>query len=86
MARDVLATMADEIAEAIEILRPHHPQDSEADLRRRAEGLRARRYQTSRWLVGLSYDPISPAPVEAEPLKRKRGRPKGSKNKPKLAA
>jgi SprT-like family len=33
-----------------------------------------------------SYDPTSPAPAEAEPSKRKRGRPKGSKNKPEVLA
>jgi hypothetical protein len=46
---DILATMADEVAEAVEILRPHYPQDSESELRHRAEGLRANRYQTGRW-------------------------------------
>ena len=46
---DILETMADEIAEAVEILRPHHPQDSEAALRHRAEGLRSKRYQSGRW-------------------------------------
>jgi hypothetical protein len=30
-----------------------------------------------------SYDEITPALTEAEPIKRKRGRPKGSRNKPK---
>jgi hypothetical protein len=89
---DVLVTMADEIAEAVEILRPHYPEDGEADLRQRAAALRAQRYQSGRWpssstiatIVRLSYDEISPAQVEPEPLKRKRGRPKGSKNKPKV--
>jgi hypothetical protein len=33
--------------------------------------------------TSLSYDTISPAPAEAEPAKRKPGRPKGSKNQPK---
>ncbi len=34
--------------------------------------------------AAISYDaPLSPAPMEAEPPKRKPGRPKGSKNKPK---
>ena len=46
---DILATMADEIAEAVEILRPHYPQDRKPELRHRAEGLRAQRYQTGPW-------------------------------------
>jgi hypothetical protein len=111
---DLLATMADEIAEAVEILRPHYPEDGEADLRQRAAVLRGERYQSGRWpssdelaianvwdeahfenvirkpepvqsyeSAPPSCDPISPAPIEAAPPRRKRGRPRGSKNRPK---
>ena len=104
---DLLSTMADEIAEAVEILRPHYPEDGEADLRQRAEALRGERYQSGRWpssdelAIAKVWDeahfenvirkpePVqsyesTPPIVEAEPLTRKRGRPKGSKNRPKL--
>jgi hypothetical protein len=47
--RDTLVTMADEIAEAAEILRLHHPLDDETLLRCRAESLRRERYERGRW-------------------------------------
>ena len=46
---DVLDTMAGEIAEAVELMRPHFPDSDEASLRRRAEGLRWYRYQEGCW-------------------------------------
>jgi hypothetical protein len=46
---DVMATMRDEIAEAVELMRPHFPADDEDALRNRAEALRAQHYQTGRW-------------------------------------
>ena len=79
LQHDVLVTMIDEIAYAVGILRSHYPEDSETELRARAEVLRANRYQSGRW----PFDDASPAPMEAEPPPRKRGRPKGSKNHPK---
>ena len=60
---DVLVTMIDEIAYAVGILRSHYPEDSETELRARAEVLRANRYQSGRW----PFDDVAPAPVEAEP-------------------
>jgi hypothetical protein len=41
--------LADEIAEAVEILRTHHPRDDEILLRCRAEKLRQERYERGRW-------------------------------------
>jgi hypothetical protein len=46
---DIVATMNAEAAEAIAIMRPHYPTDSECELRRRAEGWRERRYRIGRW-------------------------------------
>jgi hypothetical protein len=46
---DVLATIADEIAEAIELQRPHFPADDEDALRGRAEMLRAEHYRIGCW-------------------------------------
>jgi hypothetical protein len=46
---DTLVTMIDEIAEAAEILRLHHPLDDETLLRCRAENLRRERYERGRW-------------------------------------
>jgi hypothetical protein len=47
---DILKTMADEIAEAVEIiLRPHYPRENKTDLRRRAEAMRAKRYLRGDW-------------------------------------
>jgi hypothetical protein len=46
---DVLATMADELAEAVELQRPHFPADDDKTLRGRAEAWRAKRYQNGHW-------------------------------------
>jgi hypothetical protein len=46
---DVLATMLDEIAEAIELQRPHFPNDDDDALRARAEAWRSRRYAAGHW-------------------------------------
>ena len=47
--RDILVTMASEIDEAVELMRPHFPDSDDASLRRRAVSLRWRRYQEGRW-------------------------------------
>jgi hypothetical protein len=46
---DVFQTMRDEIAEAVELMRPHFPNDDEDDLRARAEAWRWKRYADGRW-------------------------------------
>jgi hypothetical protein len=46
---DILDTLAGEVAEAVEILRPHYPQDSETELHHRAKALRRKRYERGRW-------------------------------------
>jgi hypothetical protein len=46
---DTFQTVLDEIAEAIELQRPHFPDDDEDNLRRRAEAWRPERYDTGRW-------------------------------------
>ena len=45
---DVLATLVDEIAEAVELMRPYFPDDDDA-LRHRAIALRAERYRAGHW-------------------------------------
>ena len=47
--RDILVTMANEIDEAVELMRPHFPDSDDASLRRRAEGLRCYRYKDGHW-------------------------------------
>ena len=91
---DALATMVAEIEHAVAFLRAKYPEDTEADLRARAEALRGLRYQSGRWPfdeVSSAPAEASPTPMEAEPTslpgkevypKRKRGRPLGSKNRP----
>ena len=46
---DSFATLLAEIAEAVELMRPHFPNDYEDALRHRATTLRAERYRTGRW-------------------------------------
>jgi hypothetical protein len=46
---DVLATIIDEIAEAIELMQPHFPGDDEVTLCGRAMALRAERYRIGHW-------------------------------------
>jgi hypothetical protein len=46
---DILETMANEIAEAVALLRPHYPNEDEDQLRRRAEVMHPRRYERGRW-------------------------------------
>jgi hypothetical protein len=46
---DILETMKAEIAEAVELMRPHFPSFNEDSLRRRAESLRAQRYRDGHW-------------------------------------
>jgi hypothetical protein len=46
---DVFQTMIDEIAEAVELMRPHFPADDEDALRDRAMAWRAERYQIGHW-------------------------------------
>ncbi len=46
---NVLATLADEIAEAIELQRPHFPNDDDDTLRARAKAWRQVRYANGRW-------------------------------------
>jgi hypothetical protein len=46
---DILATMNEEIDEAVALLRPHYPNKDEVQLRRRAEAMRSRRYEQGRW-------------------------------------
>jgi hypothetical protein len=46
---DILKTMCAEIAEAIDLMRPHFPQDSEDALFTRAETWRQDRYQKGKW-------------------------------------
>jgi hypothetical protein len=46
---DILETMKAEIAEAVEMMRPHFPGFDEDSLRRRAESLRAQKYRDGRW-------------------------------------
>jgi hypothetical protein len=46
---DVFHTIIDEIAEAIELQRPHFPADDEDALRGRAIALRAERYRIGHW-------------------------------------
>jgi hypothetical protein len=46
---DVLATILDEIAEAVELMRPHFPGDDEDALRSRAEAWRSERYAAGHW-------------------------------------
>jgi hypothetical protein len=46
---NILATMRDEIAEAVELMRPHFPADDDDALRRRAEASRSRRYANGTW-------------------------------------
>jgi hypothetical protein len=46
---DTLKTMRAELAEAVELMRPHFPEDGEQDLLARAEHWRMDRYQTSSW-------------------------------------
>jgi hypothetical protein len=41
--------MRAELAEAVELMRPHFPEYSESDLLNWAGSLRARRYQDGRW-------------------------------------
>jgi hypothetical protein len=48
-ATNCLESMKAEIAEGIEIIRPIWPEDSEGDLRSRAELLRGERYLKGRW-------------------------------------
>jgi hypothetical protein len=46
---NILATMLDEIAEAVELQRPHFPDDDEDTVRRRAEAWRPKRYANGTW-------------------------------------
>jgi hypothetical protein len=46
---DVLTTIADEIAEVVELMRPYFPGDDEDTLRDRAMALRAERYRIGHW-------------------------------------
>jgi hypothetical protein len=46
---DVLATIIDELAEAVALMRPYFPDDDEATLCGRAMALRAERYRIGRW-------------------------------------
>jgi hypothetical protein len=46
---DMLVTLANEIAEAVELMRPHFPADDKATLRRRAEFFRPDRYRMGHW-------------------------------------
>jgi len=46
---DGLQTMIHEIAEAVELMRPHFPADDENALRRRAESWRWQRYANGTW-------------------------------------
>jgi hypothetical protein len=46
---DTFATLLDEITEAVELMRPHFPNDDEDTLRGRAMALRAERYRTGHW-------------------------------------
>jgi hypothetical protein len=46
---DPLQSLKNEINEAIELQRPHFPNDDEATLRFRAERFRSRRYKEGRW-------------------------------------
>jgi|SRR5690349_13563465 hypothetical protein len=45
----VLGTLLDEIAEAVELMRPHFPTDDDDALRHRAMALRAKRYRVRHW-------------------------------------
>jgi len=62
---DILETMRAEIAEAVELMRPHFPQDSEDTLIKRAESLRARRYQDGHWpdFVEMAKEMAKPIPA-----------------------
>jgi hypothetical protein len=46
---DIIETLKAEIAEAVEMMRPHFPGDSEDSLCHRAESLRAQRYRDGHW-------------------------------------
>jgi hypothetical protein len=46
---DILKTMHAELAEAVESMRPHFPDDSKDALLARAEAWRQFRYETGRW-------------------------------------
>jgi hypothetical protein len=46
---DILETMRAELAEAVELMRPHFPEESDSDLLNRAECWRPWRYQKGRW-------------------------------------
>ena len=46
---DILETMASEIAEAVELMRPHFPDSDEASLRQRAMAQRRHLYQKGHW-------------------------------------
>jgi hypothetical protein len=46
---DVLGTLLDEIAEAVELMRPHFPTDGDDALRHRAMALRSQRYRVGHW-------------------------------------
>jgi hypothetical protein len=46
---DVFQTILAEIAEAVELMRPHFPNDDDDALRDRALACRAERYQTGHW-------------------------------------
>ena len=49
MTGDILATMAAELDECAELLRPHYPKASKKQLRAIATSMRAERYQTGQW-------------------------------------
>jgi hypothetical protein len=46
---DSFATLLAELAEGVELLRPHYPEASDEELRARAAGLLGRRYAEGRW-------------------------------------
>ena len=74
---NILDTLLDEIAEAVELMRPHFPDDDDDTLRDRALARRAERYQTGHWFfeeaakteaaaaetVETDPDPLTPSPL-----------------------